>query len=303
MLPITRWEARIIKTRPWITGLVLVAAAVILIIHLSGNSMEFSRYNTGWNGTSAFFFDLDRHHTIEVSELKNLDGQPRNTTLLIIAPGRHPAAEELAAYRAFLNGGNTIVLADDFGTGDEILAGIGSRISIRPGNLSSLDRRYSDPYSVVAYRATDNGPLRVPADIALNRPAPLDGGAPLMQTSVMSWSDNNGDHRMSAGESMGTFPVIAAESRGGGQIVVISDPSIFINSMYSSPENGNNRELIREITMHGDRVLIDQMNSRTADVSGLSEIFHLIKNTMTIEIFIICLLMLCVAGAWMRKLM
>lgn len=297
-----RWRVKTIRTASWITGAVLIAAVFILFMHLSANNMEFSRYNTGWNGTSVFFSDLDRHRSIEISNPNNLAGYPPNTTLLIIAPHRHPTAQELAGYSAFLKEGNLIFLADDFGTGNEILAGIGSQVSILPGNLSSLDRRYSDPYSVVAYRASDERAFYLPADIALNRATPLYGGNPLMLTSVMSWTDVNGDRRLNMNEDMGTFPVMVVDYIGPGQLIVLSDPSIFINSMYSLEENGNNRKIIQNIVTRDGQILIDRMNSRTTDASGLSEILHVIRTTINIEIFILCLMMLCIAWAW-KKMM
>ena len=296
-----RYGVNNIKAASWITGVILVAAMFILLVHLSANNLEFSRYNNGWNGTASFFSDLDRHHTEEIPAPENLAGHPPNTTLLIIAPHHHPTARELAAYRAFLNEGNTIFLADDFGTGNEILTGIGSRIRILPGNLSSLDRRYSDSYSVVVYRTAEKSPFILPGNIALNRPAALDGGTPLMLTEVMSWIDINGDHRLNDVENMGTFPAMTLDAREPGQIIVLSDPSIFINSMYLQEDNGNNRILIRNIISRDNLVLIDQMNSRTAETSGLGEILHVIRTTIIIEIFIVCLLMLGIAWAWKKK--
>ncbi len=296
-----RYGVNNIKAISWITGAILVAAVFILLLHLSANNMEFSRYNTGWNGTSSFFSDLDRHRTTEITDPKNLAKHPPNSTLLIIAPQHHPTAKELAAYTAFLKEGNTIFLADDFGTGKEILTGIDSRITILPGNLSSLDRRYSDPYSVVVYRTAEKSQFILPENIALNRPAALDGGKPLMLTEVLSWIDINGDHRLNAAEDMGTFPAMAIDTRESGQIIVLSDPSIFINSMYLQEDNGNNRILIRNIVTRDNPVLIDQMNSRTAETSGLGEILHVIRTTIIIEIFIVCLLMLGIAWAWKKK--
>jgi hypothetical protein len=286
----------------WIAGVVILAAAFILVVHLSSNTMEFSRYNNGWNGTSSFFSDLDRHHTRDISDPDTLAGQPNNTILLIIAPYRDPTAQELAAYREFLDKGNTIFLADDYGTGNEILTGMGSRISILHGNLSSLDQQYPDPYTLVAYPSADESPISLPEDMVLDRAAPLEGGSPLVFTSVMSWNDINGDRRLNLGEEMGTFPVMANESIGPGQLIVLSDPSIFINSMYLPEENANNRYLIQNLTSRGGPVLIDQMNSRTAEAGGFSEIFHLARTTVIVEIFIICLLMLGTAWAWKRKM-
>lgn len=263
--------------------------------------MEFSRYNTGWNGTSAFFSDLDRDNTVDIFDPGTLTGHPGNTTLLIIAPRRQPTTEEIAGYKAFLSEGHMIFLADDFGTGNEILSGIGSHITITHVNLSSLDRQYSDPYMIVAYPSSEESPLALPPDIALNGAAPLDGGSPLILTSVMSWTDSNIDKRLNRDENIGTFPVMSKESIGSGQIVVLSDPSIFTNTMYTQPENANNRNVIHNLTSRDGPVLIDQMNSRTADAGGLSEILHVIRNTVVIEVSLFCLLMLVIAWAWKKK--
>jgi hypothetical protein len=292
-----------IRPGHWIAGAILIAAAFILIVHLTSNTIEFSRYNGGWNGTSSFFSDLDRHYTQDIYTPDDLTRQPNNSILLIIAPFHEPTAQELAAYRTFLNKGNTIFLADDYGTGNAILSGIGSNISsIQPGNLSSLDWQYGDPYTFVVYPSIEQSPVPLPDDMVLDRAPPLDGGTPLMFTSVMSWNDITGDRRLTEGEVMGTFPVMATETLGQGQLIVLSDPSIFINSMYSAEENENNRDFIRNLTGRGGPVLIDQMNSRTADASGLSELFHLTRSTMCIEIFIICLMMLCAAWVWKKKM-
>ncbi len=281
----------------------LLAASFVLVLHLSTNNMEFSRYNTGWNGSSAFFSDLDRHRMVEIYEPGELSGNPHNSTLLIIAPQHHPTAQDLAAYQAFLDEGNTIFIADDFGTGNEILSGLGSRISILPGNLSSLDRRYGDPYSVVVYRSLEASPVPLPVSSALNRPAALEGGSPLMMSSVMSWIDANGDRKLNWIEDMGTFPVMASEPRGHGWIIVLSDPSILINSMYTQSENSDDRDLIRAVANGDGQMLVDQMNSRTADASGLSEILHVIRTTTIIEIIILCLLMLTLAWAWKKRIL
>ena len=293
---------RRIRSVFWIAGLVLLAAAFVLVLHLSTTNMEFSRYNSGWNGTSSFSSDLDRHRSIDIYEPQKLTGNPRNSTLLIIAPERHPTPQELAAYRAYLDEGNTIFLADDFGTGNEILAGIDSRVTILPGNLSSLDRRYASPYSVVASRSIENSSIPLPASVALNRPAALDRGTPLMMSSVMSWIDANGDRKLNRAEDMGTFPVLVSEQRGHGTIIVLSDPSIFINSMYTQSENADDRNFIRAFTGGNGTLLVDQMNSRTADASGLSEILHVIRTTIIIEIILLCLLMLTLAWAWKKMI-
>lgn len=290
-----------IKAAFWFTGLVLLFSALILVGHLSTNTMEFSRYNTGWNGTSQFFSDLDRHRLVEISDSQQLTMYPANATLLIIAPDQNLTEAERVAYRAFLERGNTIILADDFGTGKAILRGIGSRIAIRPGNVSSIDREYADSYSVVAYRSENETPVQNIEKLLLNRAAPLEGGTSLVRTSIMSWIDANGDKRINNNEQLGSFTVIAAEEIGNGRLIVISDPSIFINSMYADNTIGDNQLFIKNLVNGEGPVLIDQTNSRTRDAQGLNEILHVIRTTLLIEIVLFSLLMVVIAWLWRQK--
>ncbi len=292
---------RIIKTAFWIAGLVLLAAALVLVGHLSTNNLEFSQYNSGWNGTSRFFSDLDRHRLVEISEPAQLLSNSTNTTLFIIAPWHQPTDQELSGYRSFIERGNTIILADDFGTGNQILMGLKSRISILPGNVSSLDRKYADPYTVVVYPSGNDTIIDNIPSLLLNRPAPLRGGTPIMQTSVMSWIDRNGDGKINNFEVLGAINVIASDNIGFGRIIVVSDPSIFINSMYDT-EQPNNQLFIHNLVNGNGPLLLDQMNSRTRDTEGLNEILHLIKTRLIIEILFVCVLMLFIAGIWKRKI-
>jgi len=291
-----------IKAAFWVAGIVLLAAGLLLTAQLFGNNLEFSRYNTGWNGTSSFFASLDRHRVTDIIDPAGLAPYRNNTLLLIIAPERQPTGQETAAYRSFVERGNIILLADDFGTGDTILRGIGSRIVILPGNLSSIDRAYNDPYFVVAYPVANVSPVRSISAIVLNRPAPLERGDPLLTSSIMSWIDTNGNKRIDPDEMMGRFAVMAHEKVGRGEIIVLSDPSIFINSMQDPDAKWDNRRLIDGLVERADPVLVDQMNSRTTGTEGMSTILHVMKTTLSIEIIFIIVLLLIAAVAWKRKL-
>ena len=299
-----RWSVKTIRAVFWVAGLVLLVSALVVTVHLSANNLEFSRYNNGWNGTSVFFSNLDRHHSFEVSDPAQLAAYQENATLLIIAPYRQPTAPEIAAYRSFLNNGNTLVLADDFGTGNAIARGIGSRISISPGNLSSVDRLFADPYSVVVYRTSNETPVRSVTRLVLNRPAPLEGGDTLMATSILSWIDDNGDKKINTNELLGKFTVMAAEKIGRGRLVVLSDPSIFVNTMQDLDDTWDNTRFISNLIENGGNPLvIDQMNSRTRDTEGMSTMLHVLRTTLSIEIVFVVLLMLFAAVAWRRKLL
>ena len=293
---------RIIRTAFWVAGLVLLAAALVLTVHVSSNNLEFSRYNTGWNGTSTFFSNLDRHDVTMINDPGELASYQNNTILLVIAPSRQPSDTELSAYRTFLERGNIIFLADDFGSGNAILQGLGSRITILEGNLSSVDREYADSNSIVVYRTINESYVKDSVSLVLNRPAPLEGGTPLLVSSIMSWVDENGDNRLNNEETMGQYPVMTEDEIGKGRLDVFSDPSIFINSMQESDQPGDNRRFVQDLVNSNRTVLVDQMNSRTGDAEGFSEILHLVRTTITIEFLFLALLVLMTIWAWRRKM-
>lgn len=282
------------RNEDWAAAILLLFALMLLVIHLSSNDMEFSRYNEGWNGTSAFFSSLDRHRVVMVSLPEELMQERSNATLLIIAPKRDPTEEELNAYRAFLDRGNTLFLADDFGSGNRILAGLSSRITISPGPLASLDREYADPYSVVVYSLGNESLFKDTPALLLNAPASLDGGTPLLRTSTFSWIDEDHDQHFSKDEVLGIFTVMAREQNGQGTLVVLADPSIFINAMADAGPGDNTRFLAHLAGGEGP-LLVDQMNSRTRDAAGLGELLHIIKTTVLLEVLVCGIVLLLAA--------
>lgn len=274
-----------------VAGAVLLLAVLVASIHLSSNSLEFSRYNRAWNGTSSFFAGLDPHQVTEVRSPGQLAGYRNGAALLIIAPDRAPSRQETAAYLGFLSRGNTLVLVDDFGAGNRILEAVGSGIALLPGNLSSIDREYADPYSVVAYPAGRSRLLADGRPLLLNRPAAIEGGKALALTSIFSWIDENGDRKANSGEPFGQFAVLAEEENGGGTVLVLSDPSILVNAMDTPGTAWGNRMLIAEIANSTGPVLIDQMNTRTDDAEGLSAVLHVIRTTLSYELILLALLL------------
>jgi hypothetical protein len=118
----------------------------------------------------------------------------------------------------------------------------------------------------------------------------------------MSWIDKNGNKRINSDEMMGRFAVMAQEKAGKGEIIVLSDPSIFINAMQDPGANWDNRQLVRNLAGNAGPLLIDQMNSRTTATEGMSTILHVMKTTLSTEIVFIGVLLLIAAVAWRRKL-
>jgi hypothetical protein len=284
----------------WFVVVLLAASLLLVSVQLSANTLDYSRFNLGWNGTSRFFSDLNGNQGIEVTDLSAL-GSFRNSLLLIIAPGRTYQPGEIAEYRKYLENGNTIFLADDFGTGNGLLRGVGSSITITGSPLLSFDREYGDPGMVVVTSVKN---ATVPGDASrmlLNEPASVEGGESLVTSSFMSWVDRNGNGRIDSSEPLGRQTVLARDRVDGGEIIVLSDPGIFINAMYSLGGAWDNRKFITSLVTNTSPVLIDQVNSRTADDGGVSLALHAVVRDPVDNFGILAAGVLALMAAWVRR--
>jgi len=289
-----------IKPPAWITIGLLMVAAMVLILHLSTTGQEFSRYNIGWTGTSDFFSTLDRHTTKDIVRPSDLGGYT-GATLLLIAPDHAVTREEGTFYRDFIARGNTLLLADDFGSGNSLLQSMGSSIVIRQENLSSVDRAFDDASMVVVHPVRETGFFPAGSSLVLDQAASLSGGEPLLNTSVFSWVDSTPDGELGAGEVLGICTVMAQEKIGSGTLYVLSDPSIFINGMSDPGAPYANRLFRDTLADTPGPLLVDAYSSRTSHADTIGEIIQLVRSTPAYRFMIAALLMAALVFAWQRR--
>ncbi|NJE00422.1 DUF4350 domain-containing protein [Thermococcus sp. JdF3] len=211
-----------------VVGLFLVIAPLSIPVFTSNT--PFSVLNTGWDGCSRFgkllYGTADGKIVPVFSPFDSFGLSGKRGTLLIIGPDMGYSSAEIDEIREFLKNGGTLVLMDDFGTGNEILSGLG------------LSARFSSkPYRDVFYYKNENFPVLVrildPAlaenvsGVILNVPSVLQGVGGEIYTSKVAV----------VGSDFSQYPVMAEVDYGDGRIVLFSDPSVFINDMYGLNEN------------------------------------------------------------------
>jgi hypothetical protein len=293
---------RAIKPVHLLVACTLLLAGAALFVHLTTTAEEYSRHNIGWNGTSTFLAQAEISGARTLTDLAELEGREKSL-LIVIAPHRDFSLEDIARYRTFLEQGNTIFLADDFGTGNSLLAGLGSSIRIHPEMIASLDAEYNNPHTVIAYRSPDTSTFSGIESIVLNRPVHAEGPEILMETSVLTWIDGNGNGRADAGEVLGRYPVMVREAVEGGTVVVLSDPSIFINAMQSPTHPRGNTRFISSILTGDDEVLIDQVHSRVSSAGGIIGLITIITNSIELKIIITGIIVLLVAYLFRQRIL
>ena len=284
-----------------VTAFLVVLAVIALIAHVSTTNIEFSRYNGDWAGTSGLFADLDGQGARDLVSYADLTGRD-DTLLLIIAPNTSFSSDEADALREFLKGGNnTVFVADETGVSNDVLEEIGSRIRIQPGDISSIEMEFWDPWSVIAYSRRDDPILANVSSLTLNGPSAVNGGETLVSTTLISWNDTNQNYHIDENESLSSFGILARERIGNGTLYVLSDPSIFINGMREARISGDNEMFIENLlALHPD-ILVEQEHSLTGGADPVLAAVIWLKNTMIIKISALILSLLLVAVAFRRK--
>jgi hypothetical protein len=266
-----------IRSFLWIAGAILAGAVILVAFQFSTTDLEYSRYNPNWNGTSAFFDLVEAHHGGELHSAAQLAGR-EGSLLLIIAPRGNLTPDERMLYREFLTAGNSLLLADDSGSGNGILSALGSSLRVSRGNVSSVDREFDDPSSVDAFPAGEDPLIHGLAMVCLNRPGTVRGGAPMLETSLLTWVDQNGNGRPDGGEALSRATMMASEKIGNGTIYVLADPSIFINGMLDPPVCEGNRALVERILAAApEGVMVDQDHGMTGSEDGAIRLINFMK--------------------------
>ncbi|WP_456321723.1 DUF4350 domain-containing protein [Palaeococcus sp. (in: euryarchaeotes)] len=213
-------------------GILLIVGIALLIMPMSvpvfKSNAEYSVLNTEWDGVSSFGKLLYSSGEItpllapyDSVGLGSLEG-----TLIVIGPNVDFSTGEIEQLRMFLDKGNILILADDFGTGNQILTGLGvkERFSKSPILSVIYSKNYNFPITVdIRKKELSKGVER----IILSKPAAiLNAREGIVYTSNASM----------LGREYGAFPVMVELEYGKGRIILISDPDVFTNSLFK--ENG-----------------------------------------------------------------
>jgi hypothetical protein len=239
---------------------VMAVAIALLIISMTApvasSSADFSIFNSGWNGTSqlavltyqtgkfAPAFQVQSTGTdvtIEQADLTTIDLDPDANALVIIGPTKAFTSAEGAHVSEFVRAGGELLLADDFGTGNSLLQGIGATSRFSGDLVVDLAYDKQPEFSVLFDLRTDPLTKNV-STLLLNYPSSLSINTTTTEavaySSIASWLDTNGNRLQEWGEPRGPFPMVARERMGAGSILLISDPSVLINGMRDNMDNG-----------------------------------------------------------------
>ena len=239
------------------TAILTIALVIIMAIAIwfFPPDDDFRTGNPFWNGTK----EISANYPISPLEsLSHLPSLPLGSTLILIPYFQYTPAE-LEALNSFVTRGGTLVLADDYGYGNQILEylGLKTRFSGQPllDPLANYKNKWFPQISHIK-----SSPFTSESDkLVFNHATCLtnvEAANVLAQSSSFSFLDLNGDQTWQESEPTGSLPVISLHNLGSGQIILIADPSLFINSMETMEGNDSFLQNIAAITASG--LLIDQ---------------------------------------------
>jgi hypothetical protein len=305
-----RAEFKRLYTYLLIYGICIALIFTVVTSPIVTTNADFSIYNIGWNGCSNIAIKTYQYGKllptlrieptdteIQVVQYSFLNYQldARDTSILIIGPELAYTDDECEYIRTFISAGGLVCIADDFGTGNQLLEKIGAETRIAQGLLVDLafDKRGE---FVVAFNFSAHKLTAGVSQILLNYPSALDvaeNSTSLVSSSEESWLDLNLNHRYDASsEPRGPLPIFAVEKLGAGELLILSDPSILINSMRTYLDNDKfHNNLITYLCENRSNLIIDECHRET---EGMMKFIIVPVTSMSTEEKFYILIAICI---------
>lgn len=252
------------------TALALSAIAIVALIAFYPSIGDFLPGNPYWNGLSTL---KERFKPVTLSRIEGIEGfDALNHTLMVIGPDNPFTEEEVKAIGNFISLGGMLIVADDFGSANTLLSGLNLPVRVNGGLM--LDPLYKWK-ALNLPRITDFRGEYEGLSVDMNNPSTLEIGEavrPLAYSSYYSFIDENLNRVYDEGEPTGPFPVMVEFRLGEGRVIVLSDPSIFINAMF---ERGAQDLLLN--ALDGRRMILDLSHYRLTPldyVKGVLSALH-----------------------------
>jgi hypothetical protein len=225
---------------------VVVIALLVSVPLLNTTKEDFSTYNTAWNGASdaKTVASHDGYATRSVFTFSEI-GSSGNGVLFMLNPNSSVgfAGSDASALQSFVRNGGVLVLANDFGNGNAVLNGLGVSGAAR-FNGSLLSDNVSKGVDAAHPLITDFAASGLTAsvhELYFNYGTALDTSGRnvtvLARSAPTSYLSTLVQSGATIKATAGARPVLATLNYGNGRIVLLSDPSVFINGMLGQADN------------------------------------------------------------------
>ena len=251
---------------------------ILLTVWFFPTTTDFRTQNPFWNGLENF------SNEFAATAIDSLTALPEDTdnVVLLVIPYAKLDGVALERLRRYVEKGGTLILADDYGYGNDVLKHLG--VPARFQGVPVLDPLFNY-HSAVFALATNLAPSPITegvSSIAFNYGTVLEGEGlnEVAFTSGFSFQDSNNDGVHGVGEPRGPFPVVAYTTVGAGRLVLIADPSIFVNTMFGAKDNATLTRNLIHTAGDDPMVFIDQSHLRFSRLDELRSTLGFIREVV-----------------------
>jgi hypothetical protein len=265
-------------------GLLLCCLVVGLFWGLSTSGVAYDPYNYDWDGGSDLRERASMNGTEATVALSTNEydaGPAGESAAVVLDPGTGYSADERARIASFVSQGGTLLVATETNESSAFLADLGLTVQIdgrpvRDDQYNLNAAAFPQAINVSSHPVVDG----VDA-LTLNHGTVLDPGAatPLVNTSTVAYLDENRNEELDATERLAARPVAAVQQVGDGEVIVVSDASVFTNAMLD--ERGN-AQLLRNVVAGHERVVLDY--SQQGSLPPLSYTYLVIQTAPLLQV-------------------
>jgi hypothetical protein len=247
----------------WLLVALALAVGLAVVAGATTGEGAYGTFNPAWDGGSDLRATVAETGT-EPYVLLDRTGydalDPETTAAVVLSPTEGYGERDRDRLATYVENGGTLVVAEDFRPhANPLLRAVGADARVTGRPLRDDLRNGRTPAFPLATNVTgdgDAGLTRGVDALALNHPSTVDpnGATVLVRSSRFAYVDRNRNGTLDPTERVGRSPVVTSESVGDGRVVVVSDPSLFINAMQGSESN---RRFVENVATGHDRVGVD----------------------------------------------
>lgn len=280
----------------------IVIAIIIITLWFYPSNEDFRLENPFWNGLKKVNQEFS---LLPLRNLADLNTHPGGKTLIIV-PYLSFTPNELDLISKFVSEGGLLILTDDFGYGNQILEHLGIKTRFSGALLFDPLFNYKNRWFPKISHLTQNELTSNVNHLVLNHATVLlnvETQDVLAKSSSFSFLDENDNKKHDETEPVGPLPVVAKTNVGKGILILISDPSLFINSMIEM--EGNNKFISNLFINSSKPIFITQTHLPQSNLHKTKDLLTMIRNHLMTPIgtfvALILIITLTFLPLWRRR--
>jgi len=245
----------------------------------ASDTEDFSIANYGWNGMSELYKFTRNAYRVRLApaEMFRETRLPENAIVVIINPVKEIPPEKLYRY---VSSGGRVLIADDFANGNIMLTEFGMSITGEKVTCGKNDSYYGKVCCPELTQFAGHPITRGINTVVSNYPSAIEAGSDAYVLSRFPDScfydtNLNGIRDMDEIDAGGAAFLVAYRA-GKGRMVVLSDPSVFINEMFQLMDNRRLYENILSWLSGGSTSYTVVLVDRDSDGDGLSDAYEML---------------------------